>query len=60
MAVYNLLLFMLVFSHTFGTQKMQEKDRYILIHQVMSRELENQNIREVAEGLIYFVLTPMQ
>ena len=48
---------MLVFSHTFGTQKMQEKDRHILIHQVTSIELENQNIQPVAEGLIYFVLT---
>lgn len=51
---------MLVFSHTFGTQKMQEKDRHILIHQVTSLELENQNIWVVVEGLIYFVLTPVQ
>lgn len=58
--MYNLVLFMLVFSHTSGTQKMQEKDRHILIHQVTSIELENQNIQAVAEGLIYFVLTPMQ
>lgn len=51
---------MLVFSHTFGTQKMQEKDRHILIQQVTSIELENQNIQAVAEGLIYIVLTPVQ
>lgn len=51
---------MLVFSHTSGTLKMQEKDRHILIHQVPSLELENQNIQAVAEGLIYFVLASAQ
>lgn len=51
---------MLVFSHTSGTQKMQEKDRHILIHQVPGLALENQNIQAVAEGLIYFVLAPEQ
>lgn len=58
--MYNLELFMLVFSHTSGTQKMQEKDRHILIHQVPGLALENQNIQAVAEGLIYFVLAPEQ
>lgn len=51
---------MLVFSHTSGTQKMQEKDRHILIHQVPSLELENRYIQATAEGLIYIVLAPMQ
>lgn len=44
LTVYNLLLFMLVFSHTFGTQKMQEKVRRTLMYKVVSVGLQNQRV----------------
>lgn len=44
LTVYNLLLFVLVFSHTCGTQKMQEKVRRTLMYKVVSVGLQNQRV----------------
>lgn len=44
LTVYNLLLFVLVFSHTFDTQKMQEKVRCTLMYKVVSVGLQNQRV----------------
>lgn len=41
LTMYNLLLFVLVFSYTFGTQKMQ-KDRHTLMYKVVGLKLQNQ------------------